>query len=177
MFELMLPQIRTRDCVVLVKGDTQGVNVTEELSANGWPGAQGVTWAPSSKDEFLVQRSDGRPAGFLLWGSDERSDQFTAMTRLQPTYRIAVFCFGSWVMLTTTYEKYTYASRTGGGPLVPIVYQANDILFMSNRGWLTVEDEWTLSGDPRAPNILWCGHVIQPPSAQTDDFMTVQMSV
>jgi len=176
MFDPMLAQIRTRDCIVLVKGDTMGVNVTEDLATQGWPGAQGVTWAGSTKDEFLVQRSDGRPAGFLLWGSDEVPDRFTAMTRLQPTYRISVFCFGSWVMLTTTYEKYTYASRIAG-PLVPIVYQANDILFMSNRGYLTIEDEWTLSGDPRAPNILWCGHIIQPPSPMTDEFMTVQMSV
>ena len=130
----------------------------------------------SSKDEFLVTYSNGLYAGFLLWGSDESSDQFTAMTRNQPAYQFTTIGAGGWVIMTTSFEQYTYASRQSG-PLVPIVYTASDRLVFSNRGFWTNQDEMTLSGDPRAPNNYYIGFVIQPPTPALSGYMTIQVSI
>lgn len=169
----MPEQFRTRDCVVLHKGDPYPVSVDDTTAINGWRGGQGMRWVASPKDDFLVGSSDGVFGGFLLWGSDESSDQFTAITRNQPSYRFAVLGVGSWLFMTSTYERYTYASRQAG-PLVPLVYTANDKLLYSLRGYWTKEDEWTLSGDPRAPNQNYSGYVIQAPTAITEHYLTIQ---
>lgn len=176
-----MPEIvRGRDLILFKKGDHFQVTVSEELSQGGWPGGQGVKWADSSKDEFKVTYSDGICSGFLLWGSDEAGDKFTAMTGNQPYYRFAVMYSGGSFFSTSSYERYTYASRTGGGPLVPIVYNTNDFLFMSLRGLWTKEDEWDLSGDPRGPLADQtfvgglAGMVSQVPSVLNDHFMAIQ---
>jgi hypothetical protein len=124
----------------------------------------------------LVTYSDGEPGGFILWGSNEISDQFTSMTRNQPFYRVSTMAVGSWLIMTSTYERYTYASRTAG-PLVPLAYNASDRLRFSLRGFWTVEDEWTLSADPRAPNTNYTGLVVQAPTAVTEDYLTVQTTL
>jgi len=173
----MPEQARTRDCVVLVKGDTYPVVVSEPMVVSGWRGGQGVRWVPSIRDEFSVGISDGYYAGFVLFGSDEESDQYTSMTRNQPYYRFATACAGGWHILTTTFEKYTYASRTGPGPLVPIVYAASDRLVFSLRGYFTSEDEWTLSSDPRGANTYYIGYVTQAPSVLTSGYMGIQVSI
>ena len=166
---------RTRDCYTLVKGETFTVAVDENLVTQGWPGGIGVQWTPAGSDTLTVKASDGFVAGFLLWGSNESSDQFTAMTRNQPYYKFAVLCYGAWLICTTSFEQYTYASRQSG-PLVPIVYNPSDRLVFSLRGLWTNEDEWTLSGDPRAPNVLFAGFVAQVPSATTGGYMTIQVA-
>ena len=168
---------RTRDCVILVKGDAYAVEVDASLAASGWRGGQGIQWVTALKDVPTVKLSDGYYAGFALWGSDESSDQYTSMTRQFPAYRYLVLGAGGWVISTSTYEKYTYASRVGGGPLVPLVYNASDRLVFSLRGYWTKEDEWTLSGDPRAPNSFYIGFVAQAPSPSTSDYLTVQVSI
>jgi len=168
--------IRTRDCIILVKGDSVTVTVSPDMSSVGWPGGQGVQWVDSTIDEFMVTFSDGYAAGFLIWGSDEEADRFTAMTRQQPTYRYAVMLFGGGILLTRTYEKYTYASRTSG-PLVPIQYNPNDTLFFSLRGLWTNEDEWAASGDPRAPNTRQIGYVCQIPKSNNNYFLGIQYSM
>lgn len=167
---------RTRDCIILTKGDAFAVAVDNDLAVSGWLGGQGCQWTAPPRDEFLVSRSDGLYAGFFLWGSDESSDQFTSMTRQQPTYRYAVIGAGGWVISTLAFEKYTWASRQAG-PLVPITYSPSDRLLFSLRGLWTKEDEWTLSGDPRAPNGYYIGFVAQAPSPNWNGFMTIQVSI
>lgn len=167
---------RSRDCIVLVKGDCYPVSVSDAMAVGGWQGGQGVQWAPSLKDEFLVTYSDGFYAGFMLWGSDESSDQYTAMTRNQPHYRIASVGAGGWIISTKSFEQYTYASRQVG-PLVPLVYHASDKLVFSLRGYWTKEDEWVLSGDSRGSNSYFIGFVAQAPSVTTSGFMTIQVSI
>ena len=169
--------LRTRDCIILLKGDAYPVTVSEAMAQGGWIGGQGVQWATPTKDELLVTYSDGLYSGFMLWGSDESSDQYTAMTRQFPHYRYGVQGSGGWHVLTVAYEKYTYASRTGGGPLVPITYHASDRLVFSLRGLYTTEDEWTLSGDPRAPNSYYIAFVTQAPNAVSQNYMGVQVSI
>src|ERR1700676_2314782 len=148
-----MPEIfHTRDVVTFVKSANVPVMVSDRMAAGGWPGGQGVKWVDSpTYDTFLVDYSDGQYGGFLLWGSNESSDQFIAYTKNQSTYQFGVMCIGPWLVSTSTYEKYTYASRTGGGPLVQNVYTPGNKLRFSLRGYFTPEDEWTLSGDPRAP--------------------------
>jgi hypothetical protein len=173
-----MPEIpRTRDCIILFKGDTYTCAVDEGLAISGWRGGQGCQWATPPRDEFIVSASTGLYAGFFLWGSNESSDQYTAMTLQQPTYRYAVVGAGGWLMMTTSYEMYTWASRQGAGPLVPIVYNESDRLLFSLRGYWTKEDEWTLSGDPRAPNGYYIGFVAQAPTAQNNHYMTIQVSI
>jgi hypothetical protein len=171
-----LEVFRTRDCVIWVKGETMTVSVDAGLITGGWKGASGITFAPITTDQVLVTQSDGLAGGFMLWGSDESSDQFTAMTENQPYYGFAVIGMGAWLIATPTFEQYTYLSRQGG-PLVPIVYNANDQLFFSLRGYWTNEDEWALSGDPRAPNDNVVGFVAEPPSGVDNNYMTIQVDI
>ncbi len=155
---------RTRDVVVFVKSKTIPVVIDSRLQTGGWPGGQGATWLDDpNNDTFQVTYSDGRFGGFLLWGSNESSDQFVSFYKNQPTYRFAVMCVGPWVISTTTFEQYTYASRIAGPPYVPNVYTPGTKLRFSLRGYFTPEDEWTLSGDIRAPNNFFVARVIQPP--------------
>jgi hypothetical protein len=169
-------QFRTRDCIILYKGDAVPVTVDSAMVTGGWRGGQGVQWAASTKDNFVVTYSDGLYAGFMLWGSDESSDQYTASTKNQPSYQFATIGAGGWLVMTSSYERYTYASRISG-PLVPITYGASDRLVFSLRGLFTKEDEWTLSGDLRAPNSYYIAFVTQAPSAVTNDYITVQVSI
>jgi len=173
-----MPEIfRSRDCVVLVKGDAFPVTVSEAMARDGWLGGQGVKWDTPTRDEFVVTISDGICAGVIIWGSDETSDKYTSTTRSQAVYRFGTVAIGSWLILTTSYERYTYLSRMGPGPLVPIAYTENDRLFFSLRGRWTVEDEWALSLDPRAPNIFTGGYVAQAPSAANNHFMGIEVSI
>ncbi len=169
--------IRDRDVVTLVKGQTFPVNLSPGLLTNGWAGGQGVMWIDSPYDIFIVDFSDGTPNGFLLWGSNEAADQYTAYTENQPTYDFAVLCYGTWLITTSTYEQYTYQSRTGGGPLVPITYNVNDRLLFSLRGLWTNQDEWTLSLDPRAPNRFFVGYVTEVPGSNNNNYLTFQTTM
>jgi len=169
-----MPEIlRTRDVIVFVKGEVFTANIDNTLAVEGWTGGTGCQYVESPNDEFIVTRSDGYAAGFLLWGSDEVPDDFTGMTRNQPTYKFGVVFAGGGLIATSSYERYTLASR-GGGPLVPITYNPSDRLFFSLRGLWTKENEWTLSGDPRAPNAS-VGSVAQVPTPALNDFMTIQV--
>jgi len=167
---------RNYDCVVLFKGDTYTVEPDDELRANGWQGGQGVMWTSNPADGFHVTRSDGLYCGFLLKGSSEPIDRGTSMDHSQQVYQFAVLCAGGWLICTTAFERYTWASRQVG-PLVPIVYHESDRLVFSNRGLWTNEDEWTLSGDPRAPNNYYTGFLAQVPTAANEWYMTLQVSI
>lgn len=167
-----MPEIfRTRDVIIFAKGDTVPATVSPAMVTEGWPGGQGVQWFDTGKDELAVTVTDGAGQGFMLWGSDEESDQFTGMTRSQPVYQFGTMCFGGWLIATQTFERFTLAS----GRTVPIVYTPNQDLLFSLGGLLTNEDEWTVTADPRAPNENFVGVVVQPPSPLTNDFMTLQL--
>lgn len=173
--------IRDRDCIILVKGDAYPVTVDSVLATQGWKGGQAVQWTVPIQDEFLVTQSTGLYAGFMLWGSNESGDQFTAMTRNQPYYRFGTIGAGGWHIMTTTFEKYTYASRQVG-PLVPLVYHTSDRLVFSLRGYWTKEiTEWVDSGIPdlvaRGLNEYYIGFVTQVPSDLTLGYLGVQVSI
>lgn len=173
-----MPELtRTRDCIILVKGDAYGVTVDDAMARAGWLGGQGVQWVTPTKDEPTVTLSDGLYSGFMLWGSNESSDQFTAITGQFPHYHYGVMGAGGWHICTLAFERYTYASRIGPGPLVPLTYNASDRLVFSLRGYWTKEDEWSLSGDPRAPNNYYIGFVTQAPSTATQGYMSIQVSI
>lgn len=168
--------IRGRDCVIFLQGDTTTVTVDDLMIQNGWPGGQGVQWVFTSPDDRVVTYSRGLYGGFLLVGSDESADQYTAMTGQELKYKEAVLVAGRALMSTIAYERYTYASRTGGGPLVPIVYKTSDPLYFSLRGYWTNEDELTLSGDPQAP-AFFTGFVAQIPKVINRWFLGIQTSL
>lgn len=168
--------IRSRDCLVFFKGDAYTASVSQAMVQGGWPGGQGVQWVDSPSDERMVTYSKGLYGGFLVWGSDESGDQFTAITRQQVVYRSATIFLGGSLISTSTYEKYTYASRLAGGPLVPLVYKINDPLYFSLRGWWTKEDELSLSFDLLAP-CFFTGFVAQLPKADNRYYLGVQTSL
>jgi len=169
---------RTRDVITLAKGTANTVLVDAAMAGNGWPGGQGVTWVNDPLgDNFLVSYSDGTYGGFLLWGSNEASDQFISSVQSQSLYRYAVVCTGTWIISTNTYEKYTYESRTGGGPLVPNTFVVGARLRFSLRGLFTPQDEWTLSGDTRAPNDLYIAQVVQVPGPTNNSYLMLQSSI
>lgn len=163
---------RSRDCIVHFKGDSMAVAVDQAMVIAGWPGGQGVRWTNSLTDERVVTFSEGQPGGFLLWGSNEPGDDYAAMTRSQTTYRYATYGFGGWLISTVSYERYTLASRVGGGPLVPLTYRANDRLYFSSRGLWTIEDEFTILGHPQAPAFV-LGVVAQVPKAANNNYIGV----
>ena len=167
---------RGRDCIILFAGDRQTVAVDAAMVAGGWPGGQGVQWVDVAPDVRTVTYSQGLYGGFLVWGSDEVGDRYTGLTRNQVVYREATMFSGGCLMMTTSYERYTYASRTGGGPLVPLTYAPNDILYLSLRGLWTKEDELTLSGSSLAP-AFFTGFVAQLPKPSNQHFMGIQTSM
>jgi len=167
---------RTRDVETLFKGDAYTVAVDQVMAASGWRGGQFVKWVGSPRDEFLVTLSDGLYGGFMLNGSDEPSDQFTAITGQQPLYGYGTLCTGGWLIATSTFEKYTWASRQFG-PLVPIVYTPGVRLRISLNANFTPEDEWLLSADPRGSNQFYIGSIVQAPSADNNNYLTLQTSI
>lgn len=172
----MYESIRGRDCILRFKGESQTVVVSQAMVDGGWPGGQGVQWVDSTLDERVVTYSTGLFGGFLIWGSDEDGDKHTGMTRNQPHYRYAVMFSGGNLIQTSSYERYTFASRSGFGPLVPLVYGPNAPLYLSRRGFWTVEDEMTLVGDLMAPCSI-AGYVAQVPKLLTKMFLGVQTSM
>jgi hypothetical protein len=167
--------IRARDCTVWVKDATFPVAVSSAMLAGGWPGGQGVQWVNSLSDTFTVTYSSGLFGGFLIWGSSESADRYTAMTGQQLTYGYAVMVAGRGLMSTSSYEQYTYASRLHG-PLVPLVYGASNPLYFSLRGLFTIEDELTLSGSPLAP-AMQTGVVAQVPKNVNEFFLGLQFTL
>lgn len=165
--------IRGRDCVVFFKGDGYTISVSSAMLSGGWVGGQGVQWGSySDPDNPIITYSSGLFGGFMLWGSNEAADQYTAMTGQYLTYGYGVLMAGRAIISTIAYEQYTYASRHVG-PLVPLTYNPNDPLYMSLRGYWTKEDELTLSGSPLAP-ALACGFVCQLPKAVNEFRLGVQ---
>lgn len=168
---------RERDVYTLFRGDSYTVSVSAAMQAAGWQGGQGVQWTDSAAhDEFLVTYSDGLYGGFLLWGANESSDEYTSLTGNQPLYGFGTLCTGGWIIATRTFERYTYASRQTG-PLVENVYIVGERLLFSLNGWFSREDEFTLSADPRAPNGYYVGSVIQAPSVDNNYYITIQTSL
>jgi hypothetical protein len=168
---------RFRDCVVFFKGDTTTVTVSSAMAAGGWAGGQGVQWSDVTADDRVVTYSGGLYGGILLQGSDEAGAGYTAMAGQQTLYRYATLMFGGALLSTSTYERYTYASRLSG-PLVPIVYTANQPLYFSSRGLFTNEDELSqqVPSNPLAP-AFFVGFVAQVPKALNRFWLGVQTSM
>ena len=169
--------VRFRDCVVFSMGDTTTVTVSSDMIANGWAGGQGVQWVGTSVDDRVVTYSTGFYGGILLEGSEEVGARYTAMTDQQLTYHYATLMFGGALISTPTYERYTYASRLVG-PLVPIIYKSNDILYLSSRGLWTNEDEMSLQAPPNpdAP-AFFAGFVAQIPKPSNNYWLGIQTSM
>jgi hypothetical protein len=160
---------------VFVLDDSTTVVVDSSMVQGGWPGGQGVQWSGSVGDEMLVTYSRGKFGGFLVWGSNEAGDDYAATTRNQPYYQFATMLFGASVLSTSSYERYTLASRLAP-PLVPLTYSENDILYFSLRGLWTKEDELTFSGDPDAPSVP-AGIVTQAPQLLNREFLGIQTTM
>lgn len=168
--------LRSRDCIVFFKSASTTVAVSDAMARNGWPGGQGVMWTPPNQDVPTVTYSNGLYGGMLVWGSDENGDDYASITRSQPTYKFATLLVGGNLIATSTYERYTYASRAAGGPLVPLVYGINDLLYFSLRGYWSKENEADIIHAPYAP-AFFCGFVAQLPKESNKHFLGIQTSI
>lgn len=171
----MAELFRSRDCTVFFKDDAYTVTVDAALVSLGWPGGQGVQFVGSvgsADDLAVVSFSRGFFGGFLVWGSDEAGDDFTAMARNQPQYQFATMMSGSALIATSSYERFTIASRLVP-PLVPLIYTVDEPLYLSLRGLWTNEDELTIIGDPSAPAVM-AGFVTQRPREDNNFFLSIQ---
>jgi len=164
--------IRGRDCVIFGKGDTHIVEIDAVMLAGGWDGGQGVQWIDSSSEVPVVSYSNGLYGGFMIFGSSESADQYVSSTLNQVVYQTGVMMAGNAIISTFTYEKYTYLSRIGPGPLVPLVYSPGNPLYFSKRGLWTKEAEGTLLG----PN-FFTGFVVQSPMPINQFFLGIQTSL
>jgi hypothetical protein len=57
------------------------------------------------------------------------------------------------------------------------VYTEGVRLRFSLRGYWTTEDEWSASGDPRAPNNFYVGSITQSPKATNDFYLGIQTAI
>lgn len=167
--------VRNKDVVVLYKGDACVAVPSDSLLVSGWKGGQGLMWTEASTDKFVVSISDGRFSSFAYCGSDETGDRFTGLTMNQVYSKHVTVISGSSLISTSTYEKYTWASRQSGS-LVQIVYEPNQQLYFSLRGYWTNEDEATLSGSSHAPNSL-AGFVTTLPKPINNYYLGVQTAI
>ena len=163
---------RTRDLILFAKGDNYTAVPGPIMRSTGWRGGQAVRWVTGVNDEITVELSDGRYGAVILYGSDELADMHTGMSGSQITAKWITTAPGGSLISTSSYEKYTWASRQAG-PLVPLVYTYNQILYFSLNGNWTNEDEATLSGAAWAPN-FFTGFVAQVPKALNNFFLGVQ---
>jgi len=169
--------VRARDCVLFSMGDSYPVTVDAAMVQGGWPGGIGVQWVDSTLPDPVVSYSQGLYGGFLLWGSDESADQFVSSTRSQLVHpQSATMIAGNAILSTSSYERYTYASRLAG-PLVPLVYAPKDPLYFSRRGLWTIEDEASIvPALPFAP-AFFTGFCIQTPSPVNQFYLGIQASL
>src|ERR1700744_678451 len=167
--------LRSRDVVIFFYGDRQTVTIDQAMVTSGWSGGEVVQWVGASVEDRIVTYSSGLYGGFLVWGSDEVGDRFTAISNQQIAYRYATMFSGGCLISTSTYERYTYASRLAGGPLVPLTYGSNDPLYLSSRGLFTNEDELSQQtpSNPLAP-AFFVGFVAQIPKSLNNYWLGVQ---
>jgi hypothetical protein len=180
------PYIITRDCSVFHKGDSMPMRINAAMAAAGWTGGTFVKWVDDGSGDPCVTLADGRYCGFSPWGSNEPADQYTSMTQTFPKNLFITLFFGGNYFATTSYERYTYISRHGGGPLVPLVYAPQQFLYVSENGLVTNQDESDPlvnpgglfpDGTPILVRFLYFGLCSLPPSAATENRVFVQSNV
>lgn len=178
--------ITTRNCSIFHKGDSMPMKIDAALAAKGWAGGTFVKWTDDGTGEPCVTLADGRYCGFTPWGSNEVADQYTSMTQTFPKNRFITMFFGGNYLATSTYERYTWLSRHGIGPVTPLVYQPQDFLYVSENGIITNQDESDLAvnptglfpdGSPILVRFLQFGLCSLPPSAATDMYLYAQTNV
>ena len=129
----------TRDCVFLRKGDTLTAKLHSSLTT--WTGGSFVQWIADGTGEPCVRLADGRFCGILPSGSSESADQWNNFTEASLLTGVTTVVFGGNLFATRSYETLGYLARNGLGPQVPLVYTANQKLYVSENGLITNENE------------------------------------
>lgn len=178
--------LNAREVAVFHKGDSMPVKIDADMAARGWLGGTFVKWVDDGTGQPCVTIADGRYCGFTPWGSNEPADQYNSMTQTNPKNGFITLFFGGNFMATSSYERYTYISRHGPGPLVPLVYAPQDFLYVSENGLITNQDESNPAvnpghafpnGDPIVIPFLYFGLCSVPPSALTGWKLACQTNV
>lgn len=173
----------TRDLVLLHKGDSITLAIDADMAAAGWAGGTFVRWIDAGTGELTVTLANGVYCGFAPFGSNEIGDGYNAITGQNVRYQYVAMYFGGNVFYTRTYETETYKSRHGLDPYTPLVYTANQSLFVSENGKLTNQDESDLAvnptglfpdGTPITIPFVFFGVCAVPPSSNSRDYIAVQ---
>jgi len=185
----IMPTIKNilgRDLVCIHRGDSMPVKLSDNLIRRGWRGGEFSRWVDGGTLDPTVDIADGRYCGFFLYGSKERSFQYTVQEESNVTYGNTVIGSGGNFVYIIMYERYGYNARHGLGPVVPLVYKPNANLFISENGLVTTENESDFSifpvhtfpdGDPITTLFIQFGLCVVPPSAVTNDYLCMQTNV
>lgn len=185
MTPIRLPEL-SRDLVLLVKGDSMTVAVDPGLAASGWPGGMFAKYTVSPTGFPTVMKADGRYCGFFIFGSDEDADQLTGMELQNVVYSYVVLQFGGNVAYVRVFETLGYAARHGG-PQTALVYTPNQLLYISENGLVTNENESDLGtyGAHNFPDgvavpdmsFVAFGLCFVPPSILTNGYLGIQTNI
>lgn len=173
-----------RDCVLIKKGDSVTVKVEASLAALGWVGGTFFRWVDDGSGEPCLGLSYGVAAGYAVFGSGEEGDQYTSLTGQNTRYSYVNLFYGNAIFATRNFERHTYASRNGVGPLVPLTYKFNGLVYVSENGLLTTEDESDPAvnagglfpdGEPITAPFSPVGVCAVTPQAQAKGYLFAQM--
>lgn len=175
----------TRDLVLVYKGDSITATIDADMAAAGWAGGTFVRWVDAGTGELTVTTANGVFCGFAPFGSNETGDGYTSITGQNPRYKYVTMLFGGNMFYTRTYETETYKSRHGLEPYTPLVYTANEFLYISENGHLTNQDESDAAvnpgglfpdGTPITVPFAYFGVVAVPPASNTRNYIAAQCS-
>lgn len=176
-----------RDCVILHKGDSITPDLDDDLVTAGWRGGSFVKWADGGTGSPYVSRADGTYFGILPYGSNETGDGYTSMAEQNTHYKYGMVLFGGNFFYTRTYEKYGYLARHGLGPETPLTYRPQQLLYISENGLITCENESDLTTFPAhdfptggaVPDMSFIaiGYCAVPPSVHNKYYIAVQSTI
>ena len=171
------------DLIMVHRGDSMPAKIADLLINSGWLGGQFCRWVDGGDGQPTIDMADGRYCGLFPFGSREVVDKHTAIEYTPTEYGVTTFNFGGNFVYTRIYERYGYLARHSLGPMIPLVYKANQSLYVSENGKITNEDESNFvifpvhtfpNGEPILVPFIFFGIVAVVPYSTTNQYMGVQ---
>lgn len=182
-FDLAAYLAQDRDLIMVHPGDSMPAKAVNALLRVGWLGGNFCRWVDGGDGQPTIDIADGRYCGFFRYGSNEQYEKYSVTQYSNLEYGYAVFGFGGNFVYTRIYERYGYLARHVLGPMAPLVYTANQYLYVSENGKITPEDESDFgifpphtfpNGDPITSRFVFFGVCAVPPSTITNQYLATQ---
>jgi len=177
-------QITNPDVILVKNGEALTVRLTNDFTAGLFPGGTYARWTtPNDSIEAQLDKGDGRFAGFILFGNPDAGQTYTSYYQQAKLTNYATLMLGGQLYWTKQFETIGFDGRNSLGPATPLTYTAGQILYVSENGKLTNEDESDLTlfpshtaypnGDPMGINQV-AGQCVVPASGSTQSYMLAQ---